>query len=103
MFDVKFVTHCFVYINQTYFDSFGCSPLNLGTDYIIKRNGEGVFSEKKFKERTVTLSYSDVFVSSFSTWKTYMSVLYLLYFINAKIKNDKKKSKDWKQCEKHSQ
>ena len=41
------VTHCVVYINENYFDSYGCVPPNKLSKFIIKRNRYCVYSEYK--------------------------------------------------------
>ena len=39
-------THWVAYINENYFDSYGCSPRKL-SKFIIKQNGHCLFSEYK--------------------------------------------------------
>ena len=45
-------SHCVFYINENYFDSYGCSPPNKLCKYIIKRNGYCLFSEHKIQGLT---------------------------------------------------
>ena len=45
-------THWVCYINETYFDSFGCSPPQKLSKFNIKRNGYCLYSEHKIKSLT---------------------------------------------------
>ena len=40
-------THWVVYINENYFDSYGCCPPQKLSKFIIKRNGPCLYSEYK--------------------------------------------------------
>ena len=40
-------THSITYLNEYYFDSFGCGPSNKLSNFIKKRNGHCLYSEYK--------------------------------------------------------
>ena len=46
-------THWVCYINENFFDSYGCSPPKKLSKYIIKRNGYCLFSEYKIQGLTI--------------------------------------------------
>ena len=46
-------THWVVYINENYFDSYGCSPPKKLSKSIIKRNGFQLYSENQIKEMII--------------------------------------------------
>ena len=46
-------THWVCYINETYFDSYGCSPPNKLSKFIIKRNGIVYVQKIRFKKMIV--------------------------------------------------
>ena len=59
-------THWVCYINENYFDSYGCvSPKKL-TKFIIKRNGYCLFSEYQIQK-------NDSFCSSYCLYKIYLT------------------------------
>ena len=43
-------SHWVVYINENYFDSYGCAPLKKLSKFIIKRNGYCLYSEYKIQK-----------------------------------------------------
>ena len=45
-------THWVVYLNENYFDSYGCSPPNKLSEYTIKQNGHCLSSEFKLQGLT---------------------------------------------------
>ena len=45
-------THWVCYINESYFDSYGCAPPQKLSKFIIKRNGHCLYSENKIQELT---------------------------------------------------
>ena len=47
-------THWVAYINEKLFDSYGCSPPQKLSEFIIKRNGHYLFSEYKIQGLTST-------------------------------------------------
>ena len=46
-------THWVCYINENYFDSYGCSPPKKLFKFIIKRNGYCLYSEYQIQKRIV--------------------------------------------------
>ena len=46
-------THWVCYINQNYFDSYGCSPPKKLSKFIIKRNGYCLYSEYQIQKMIV--------------------------------------------------
>ena len=44
-------THWICYINENYFDCYGCAPPQKLSKFIIKRNGFCLFSEYQIKKR----------------------------------------------------
>ena len=66
-------THWVVYINENYFDSYGCSPPQKLSKFIIKRNGHCLYSEYKIQGFT---SEKDSYCSSYC--------LYIIYLKNVK-------------------
>ena len=45
-------THCVVYINENFFDSYGCTPPQKVSKFIIKENGYCLYSEYKIQGLT---------------------------------------------------
>ena len=58
--------HWVCYINENYFDSYGCEPLRKLLKYIKKRNGYCLFSEYQIQK---TIVFVQVFVYIYSTWQ----------------------------------
>ena len=54
-------THWDVYLNQNYFDSYGCSPPQKLSKFIISRNGHCLFSEYKIQGLTNERDYCAAF------------------------------------------
>ena len=44
-------THCVCYVNENYFDSFGCLPPKKLSKFIIKRNGYCLYSEYQIQKK----------------------------------------------------
>ena len=44
------VTHWVVYVNENYFDSYGCVPPHKLSNFIIKRNGYCLYSEYQIQK-----------------------------------------------------
>ena len=62
-------THWVCYINENYFESYGCVPPNKQSKFIIKRNGHCLYSEYKIQGLT---SKQDSYCASYC--------LYIIYF-----------------------
>ena len=45
-------THWVVYINENYFESYGCAPPQKLSKFVIKRNGHCLYSEYKIQGLT---------------------------------------------------
>ena len=43
-------THRVAYTKEGYYGSYGCPPPNLFFDFLVKRNGNRVYSEKKIQD-----------------------------------------------------
>ena len=63
-------THWVCYINENYFDSYGCSPPKKLSKFIIKRNGFCLYSEYQIQK-------NDSYCSSYC--------LYIIYLTNTVI------------------
>ena len=59
-------THWVVYINEIYFDSYGCVPPKKLSKYIIKRKGYGLYSEYQIQK-------IDSFSASFCLYILYLT------------------------------
>ena len=44
-------THWVCYINENYFDSYGCVPLKKLPNFIVKRNGSCLYSEYQIQKK----------------------------------------------------
>ena len=44
-------THWILYVNENYFDSYGCAPPKKLSKFIIKRNGHCLYSEYQIQKR----------------------------------------------------
>ena len=79
-------THWVFYINENYFDSYGCVPPNKLSKFVIKRYGHCLYSEHKIQGLTYK---RDSFCASYCLYIIYLtnvvgidfksSVLYLYY------------------------
>ena len=63
-------THWVCYINENYFDSYGCSPPKELSKFIIKRNGFCLYSEYKIQSLT---SKRDSYCASYCLYIIYLS------------------------------
>ena len=59
-------THWVVYLNENYFDSYGCVPTNKLSKFILKRNGYCVYSEYKIQNL-------DSYCASYCLYINYMT------------------------------
>ena len=59
-------THWVCYINENYFDSYGCSPPKKLSKFIIKRNGFCLFSEYQIQK-------NDSYCSSYCLYTIYLT------------------------------
>ena len=50
-------THWVAYINESYFDSYGCSPPQKLSEFLIKRNGQCLNSEHKIQVLTEKIDF----------------------------------------------
>ena len=62
-------THWVAYINQYYFDFYGCSPPQKLSTFIRKRNGLWLYSEYKTKRTTSKRGFLQPIVYIQSTWQ----------------------------------
>ena len=63
-------THWVCYINENYFDSYGCSPPKKLSKFIIKQNGYCLFSEYKIQGLT---NKRDSYCSSYRLYTIYLT------------------------------
>ena len=63
-------THWVCYINENYFDSYGCSPPMKLSKFIIKRNGYCLYSEYKIQGLT---SKQDSYCASYCLYIIYLT------------------------------
>ena len=63
-------SHWVCYINENYFDSYGCSPPNKLCKYIKKRNGYCLFSEYKIQGLT---NKPDSYCGSYCLYVIYLT------------------------------
>ena len=63
-------THWVCYINENYFDSYGCSPPKKLSKFIIKRNGFCLYSEYKIQSLK---SKRDSYCASYSLYIIYLT------------------------------
>ena len=63
-------THWVCYINENYFDSYGCSPPKKLSKFIIKRNGFCLYSEYKIQSLT---SKRDSYCASYCLYIIYLT------------------------------
>ena len=63
-------THCVCYINEYYFDSYGCVPPEKLSKFIIKRNDHCLYSEYKIQGLT---NKRDAYCSSYCLYKFYLT------------------------------
>ena len=59
-------THWVCYINENYFDSYGCSPPKKLSKFIIKRNGHCLYSEYQIQK-------NDSFCASYCLYIIYLT------------------------------
>ena len=69
-------THWVCYINENYFDSYGCPCPKKLSKFIIKRNGYCLYSENQFQK-------SDSFCASYCLYKIYLRKLLGIDFKSA--------------------
>ena len=63
-------THWVLYINESYFDSYGCAPPQKLSKFIIKRNGHCLYSEDKIQGLTIK---KDSVCASFCLYILYLT------------------------------
>ena len=63
-------THWVVYINEIYFDSYGCSPPKKLNIFIIKQNEHCLYSEYKIKGLTIK---KDSYCTSYCLYILYLT------------------------------
>ena len=63
-------THCVCYINENYFDSYGCPPPNKPFKFITKRNGPCLYSEYKIQGLT---NKRDSYCAIYCLYKFYLT------------------------------
>ena len=63
-------THWVCYINENYFESYGCSPPKKLSKYIIKGNGYCLYSEYKIQGLT---NKQDFYCASYCLYKIYLT------------------------------
>ena len=73
-------THWVCYINENYFDRYGCSPPNKLCKYIIKRNGYCLFSEYKIQGIT---NKPDSYCGSYCLYVFYLTKVFGFDFKSA--------------------
>ena len=73
-------SHWVFYINENYFDSYGCSPPNKLCKYIIKRNGYCLFSEYKIQGLT---NKPDSYCGSYCLYVIYLTKVLSIDFKSA--------------------
>ena len=66
-------THFVCYLNETYFDSYGCSPPKKLSKFIIKRNRPCLYSEYQIQK-------NDSFCASYCLYTIYLVKVFLIYF-----------------------
>ena len=73
-------SHWVFYVNENYFDSYGCSPPNKLCKYIIKRNGYCLFSEYKIQSLT---NKPDSYCGSYCLYVIYLTKVLSIDFKSA--------------------
>ena len=73
-------THWVCYINENYFDSYGCSPPKKLSKFIIKRNGYCLYSEYKIQGLT---NKQDSCCSSYCLYVIYLTTVLRIDFKSA--------------------
>ena len=69
-------THWVLYINENYFDSYGCAPPKNLSKFIIKRNGYCLYSEYQIQK-------NDSFCASYCLYIIYLTKLLGIDFKNS--------------------
>ena len=69
-------THWVCYINENYFDSYGCSPPKKLSKFIIKRNGYCLYSEYQIQK-------NDSFCASYCIYTIYLTKIVGIDFKSA--------------------
>ena len=72
-------THWVTYINENYFDSYGCAPPKKLSKFIIKRNGYCLFSENQIHKK-------NRFCASFCLYIIYLTKVLGIDFKTADLK-----------------
>ena len=70
-------THWVCYINENYFDSYGCSPPKKLSKFVIKRNSYCLYSEYKIQGLT---SKRDSYCASYCLYIIYLTKVLGIYF-----------------------
>ena len=78
-------THWVAYMNEIYFDSYGCSPPQKLSKFIIKRNGYCLFSEYKIQGLT---NKGDCFCGSYCLYILYLTKVFGKDFESADLNSD---------------
>ena len=73
-------THWILYVNENYFDSYGCAPPKKLSKFIIKRNGYCLYSEYKMQGLT---SKRDSYCASYCLYTIYLTKVLGIDFKNA--------------------
>ena len=73
-------THWICYINENYFDSYGCVPLKKFSKFIMKQNGYCLYSEYKIQGLT---SKRDSYCASYCLYILYLTKLLGVNFKSA--------------------
>ena len=72
-------THWVLYINENYFDSYGCAPPKKLSKFIIKRNGYCLYSEYQIQK-------NDSFCASYCLYIIYLTKVLGIDFKNSVLK-----------------
>ena len=68
-------SHCVCYINENYFDSYGCSPPKKLSKFIIKQNGYCLYSEYQIQR-------NDSYCASYCLYIIYLTKVLGIDFIS---------------------
>ena len=70
-------THWLVYINEKYFDSYGCAPAQKLRKFVLKRNGHCLYCQFKIQGLT---SKRDSFCATYCLYIIYLTKVIGIYF-----------------------